>query len=54
MKVLANPRFLTIYSGVLTVVFAVTILSGFSSVTKPTRFDGYPFNCSVTKTHTST
>src|SRR5260370_4381924 len=39
MKVLTNQRFLTIYSGVLTVVFAVAILSGFSRVTKPTTFD---------------
>jgi len=38
MKVFTNQRFLTIYSGVLTVAFAVTILSG-SSVTKPTTFD---------------
>ena len=38
MKVFTNQRFLTIYSGVLSVAFAVTILSG-SSVTKPTTFD---------------
>ena len=39
MKSLENQRFLTIYSGVLTFVFAVTVLSGFSLPTKPTTFD---------------
>jgi hypothetical protein len=28
MDFLSNPRFLTIYSGVLTIVFAVTVLTG--------------------------
>ena len=28
MALFSNPRFLTIYSGVLTVVFAVTVLTG--------------------------
>ena len=39
MKVFANQRFLTVYSGVITLVFVVTALSGFSSVTKLTTFD---------------
>ncbi len=30
MKVLSSPRFLAIYSGVLTLVFAVTVLCGFA------------------------
>src|SRR5262249_9926008 len=30
MKFTANPRFLTVYSGVLTAVFAITFLSGFA------------------------
>ena len=34
-----NQRFLTIYSGVLTLVFAVTVFSGFSIGSKPTTFD---------------
>jgi hypothetical protein len=34
-----NQRFLTIYSGVLTVVFAVTLLSGFAFRSKQTKFD---------------
>jgi len=39
MRVFANPQFLAIYSGVLTLIFAATVLSGFSSVYKPTTFD---------------
>lgn len=39
MKVFANQRFLTIYSGVLTLVFAITIFSGFSIGNKTTTFD---------------
>lgn len=38
MSFLSNPRFLTIYSGVLTAVFAVTVLSGFAGP-KKARFD---------------
>jgi len=34
-----NQRFLTIYSGVLTLVFAVTVFSGFSIGSKPATFD---------------
>ncbi len=36
MKVLSNPKFLTIYSGVLTVVFAVVVLCGAAMVRNPT------------------
>jgi hypothetical protein len=31
MKILSNPRFLVIYSGVVTVAFAVTLLCGFAA-----------------------
>ncbi len=34
-----SQRFLTIYSGVLTLVFAVTVFSGFSIGNKPANFD---------------
>lgn len=34
-----STRFLVIYSGVLTVVFAVTVLAGFAGRSKPARFD---------------
>ncbi len=36
---LMSQRFLTIYSGALTLVFAVTVFSGFSIGNKPTTFD---------------
>ena len=36
MKVLSSPRFLAIYSGVLTLVFAVTVLCGFAAMRDPT------------------
>ena len=36
MKLLSNPRFLVIYSGVLTSVLAVVVLCGASVVTNPT------------------
>jgi hypothetical protein len=39
MQFMANPRFLTIYSGVLTTVFAVTILGGFAGPAKKSAFD---------------
>ena len=39
MKLFSNRHFLAIYSGALTLVFAVTILSGFSSWNKTTTFD---------------
>jgi hypothetical protein len=32
METLGSPRFLAIYSGVLTLVFAVTVLCGFAMV----------------------
>ena len=35
MKVLSSPRFLSIYSGVLTLVFAVTVLCGFAAMRDP-------------------
>ena len=35
MKITSNPRFLTIYSGVLTAVFAVTVLCGFAMMRNP-------------------
>ena len=35
MKALSNPRFLAIYSGVLTLVFAVTVLCGFAAMRDP-------------------
>ncbi len=35
MKITSSPRFLTIYSGVLTVVFAVTVLCGFAMMRNP-------------------
>jgi hypothetical protein len=34
MKFMASPRFLTMYSGVLTAIFATTILGGFASPAK--------------------
>src|SRR5882762_10633796 len=36
---LTNQRFLTIYSGVLTLAFAVTVFSGFSIENKSSTFD---------------
>jgi len=35
MKLLSSPRFLSIYSGVLTLVFAVTVLCGFAAMRHP-------------------
>ena len=35
MKALSSPRFLAIYSGVLTLVFAVTVLCGFAAMRDP-------------------
>lgn len=35
MKVLSSPRFLAFYSGVLTLVFAVTVLCGFAAIRDP-------------------
>ena len=35
MKALSSSRFLAIYSGVLTLVFAVTILCGFAMMRSP-------------------
>jgi hypothetical protein len=39
MKLVSNPRFLVIYSGILTLVFAVTVLSGFALWNKTANFD---------------
>jgi hypothetical protein len=39
VKVLSSQRFLTIYSGVLTVAFVVTVLWGFSGAAKRQSFD---------------
>src|SRR5271157_634485 len=39
MKFMSSRRFLTIYSGVLTAIFTVTILGGFAGPTKKTVFD---------------
>ena len=39
MSFLSSQRFLTIYSGVLTAVFAVTVLSGFANSPKDAAFD---------------
>ena len=35
MRVLSSPRFLAIYSGVLTLVFVVTVLCGFAAMRNP-------------------
>src|SRR3989442_16034715 len=35
MKALSSPRFLAIYSGVLTLVFAATVLCGFTMMRNP-------------------
>jgi len=35
MRVLSNPRFLVVYSGVLTLVFVVTVLCGFAAMRNP-------------------
>ena len=35
MRGLSNPRFLAIYSGVLTLVFALTVLCGFAMMRNP-------------------
>jgi len=39
MKFLATPRFLAIYSGFLTAIFAVAILGGFAGPMKKATFD---------------
>jgi len=39
MKFMSNPRFLAIYSGFLTAIFAVTILGGFAGPVKKASFD---------------
>ena len=39
MKLLSNQHFLAIYSGILTLIFAVTVLSGFASWNKTADFD---------------
>jgi hypothetical protein len=39
MKFVSNPRFLTIYSGVVTMLFAITILGGFARAPRKAAFD---------------
>lgn len=39
MRLLSNPRFLAIYSGVLTLVFAATIVTGFAENERKASFD---------------
>src|SRR5262249_204055 len=39
MRIFTNQRFLAIYSGILTSVFAVTVLSGFAVVEKLKTFE---------------
>nr|AUN37304.1 hypothetical protein [uncultured bacterium] len=39
MRVFSSPRFLTIYSGVLTLLFSIAILSGFARWSKSENFD---------------
>ena len=36
MKLFSNQRFLAIYSGILTLVFAITVLGGFAESRNPT------------------
>jgi hypothetical protein len=38
-KLLSNPRFLVIYSGVLTVAFVLVVLTGFAESRRQQRFD---------------
>jgi hypothetical protein len=38
-KLLSNPRFLAIYSGVLTIAFAVVVLAGFAESRQKQKFD---------------
>jgi hypothetical protein len=39
MNFLSSQRFLAVYSGVLTIVFCVTILCGFTGATAKQNFD---------------
>src|ERR1700689_436006 len=39
MKFISSPRFLAIYSGILTVTFTITIFSGFAAERKKTSFE---------------
>jgi hypothetical protein len=39
MKLKSSQSFLTIYSGVLTLIFAITAFSGFAANTKRSTFD---------------
>jgi hypothetical protein len=39
MRLLSSPRFLAIYSGILTLVFAATILAGFADTHRKQKFD---------------
>lgn len=39
MRILSNPRFLTIYSGVLTLAFAATIVTGFAANERKASFE---------------
>jgi hypothetical protein len=39
MRFLSNPRFLVVYSGVVTLLFAATVLSGFARAPRKASFD---------------
>jgi hypothetical protein len=39
MKLFSSPRFLAVYSGILTAAFAVTIFTGFDAAAKRPKFD---------------
>ena len=39
MKLMSSQRFLTIYSGVLTLIFAITVFGGFVATAKTSTFD---------------
>lgn len=39
MRFLSHPRFLVLYSGTLTIVFALTLLTGFARTEQTARFD---------------
>jgi len=39
MNYFSHPRFLAIYSGILTIAFGVTVFAGFAAVNRRTKFD---------------
>ena len=39
MKLISSQRFLTIYSGVLTLIFTITVFGGFAATAKRSTFD---------------